>query len=280
MPTPDRSHPLNTLQHPWQRPWQRSWRPLNPPLRDWRGKRVWLVGAASGIGLALADALIAAGAQVAVSARREALLQQHFAGRALVLALDVTDAAATRAAAQQLQQDWQGIDVVMALAGDYLPMSVQALDLPRAQQIVAVNLQGVLNLLAAVKDDLLTHGSGHFSIVASVAGYGGLPNSLAYGASKAGAINLAQSLWLELRAAGIGVSVINPGFVATPLTAGNTFPMPFLISTEQAVQQILRGLARGEFEIHFPKTFSRLLKLINLLPHRWYFAVVRRITGV
>jgi len=275
MPTPDRSHRLNTSQRPWQRPW----RPLNPPLRDWRGKRVWLVGAASGIGLALADALIAAGAQVAVSARREALLQQHFAGRALVLALDVTDAAATRAAAQQLQQDWQGIDVVMALAGDYLPMSVQALDLPRAQQIVAVNLQGVLNLLAAVKDDLLTQGSGHFSIVASVAGYGGLPNSLAYGASKAGAINLAQSLWLELRAAGIGVSVINPGFVATPLTAGNTFPMPFLISTEQAVQQILRGLARGEFEIHFPKTFSRLLKLINLLPHRWYFAVVRRITG-
>ncbi len=276
MPTPDRSHRLNTSQRPWQRPWQ----PLNPPLRDWRGKRVWLVGAASGIGLALADALIAAGAQVAVSARREALLQQHFAGRALVLALDVTDAAATRAAAQQLQQDWQGIDVVMALAGDYLPMSVQALDLPRAQQIVAVNLQGVLNLLAAVKDDLLTQGSGHFSIVASVAGYGGLPNSLAYGASKAGAINLAQSLWLELRAAGIGVSVINPGFVATPLTAGNTFPMPFLISTEQAVQQILRGLARGEFEIHFPKAFSRLLKLINLLPHRWYFAVVRRITGV
>lgn len=276
MPTPDRSHRLNTSQRPWQRPWQ----PLNPPLRDWRGKRVWLVGAASGIGLALADALIAAGAQVAVSARREALLQQHFAGRALVLALDVTDAAATRAAAQQLQQDWQGIDVVMALAGDYLPMSVQALDLPRAQQIVAVNLQGVLNLLAAVKDDLLTQGSGHFSIVASVAGYGGLPNSLAYGASKAGAINLAQSLWLELRAAGIGVSVINPGFVATPLTASNTFPMPFLISTEQAVQQILRGLARGEFEIHFPKTFSRLLKLINLLPHRWYFAVVRRITGV
>lgn len=276
MPTPDRSHRLNTSQRPWQRPWQ----PLNPPLRDWRGKRVWLVGAASGIGLALADALIAAGAQVAVSARREALLQQHFAGRALVLALDVTDAAATRAAAQQLQQDWQGIDVVMALAGDYLPMSVQALDLPRAQQIVAVNLQGALNLLAAVKDDLLTQGSGHFSIVASVAGYGGLPNSLAYGASKAGAINLAQSLWLELRAAGIGVSVINPGFVATPLTAGNTFPMPFLISTEQAVQQILRGLARGEFEIHFPKTFSRLLKLINLLPHRWYFAVVRRITGV
>ena len=276
MPTPDRSHRLNTSQRPWQRPWQ----PLNPPLRDWRGKRVWLVGAASGIGLALADALIAAGAQVAVSARREALLQQHFAGRALILALDVTDAAATRAAAQQLQQDWQGIDVVMALAGDYLPMSVQALDLPRAQQIVAVNLQGALNLLAAVKDDLLTQGSGHFSIVASVAGYGGLPNSLAYGASKAGAINLAQSLWLELRAAGIGVSVINPGFVATPLTAGNTFPMPFLISTEQAVQQILRGLARGEFEIHFPKAFSRLLKLINLLPHRWYFAVVRRITGV
>ncbi len=276
MSTPDRSHRLNTSQRPWQRPW----RPLNPPLRDWRGKRVWLVGAASGIGLALADALIAAGAQVAVSARREALLQQHFAGRALVLALDVTDAAATRAAAQQLQQDWQGIDVVMALAGDYLPMSVQALDLPRAQQIVAVNLQGALNLLAAVKGDLLTQGSGHFSIVASVAGYGGLPNSLAYGASKAGAINLAQSLWLELRAAGIGVSVINPGFVATPLTAGNTFPMPFLISTEQAVQQILRGLARGEFEIHFPKAFSRLLKLINLLPHRWYFAVVRRITGV
>ena len=122
--------------------------------------------------------------------------------------------------------------------------------------------------------------AGGFGIVASVAGYGGLPNSLAYGASKAACINLAQGLYLDLHGRGVAVYLVSPGFVATPLTAKNTFKMPFLISAEAAATEIVAGLARGDFEIHFPRTFSRMLKAINLLPHRLYFWCVRRFTGM
>ena len=138
----------------------------------------------------------------------------------------------------------------------------------------------MLNLFAAVQPTLLQQGHGGFGIVSSVAGYGGLPLSLAYGASKAACINLAQSLWLDLHDKGIGIYLINPGFVRTPLTANNPFPMPFLIDADVAAQAIMRGLQRGAFEIHFPKTFSRLLKLLNLLPHWLYLRLVKRGTGL
>ena len=126
----------------------------------------------------------------------------------------------------------------------------------------------------------MQQGAGGFGIVASVAGYGGLPNSLAYGASKAACINLAQGLYLDLHRRGVAVYLVSPGFVATPLTADNDFKMPFLISAEAAAAEIVAGLARGDFEIHFPRTFSRMLKAINLLPHRLYFWCVRRFTGM
>lgn len=254
-------------------------RPLNPPIASFAGKRVWLVGASTGIGAATARLLLSEGATVAVSARTAGTLESEFGGKALVLPLDVTDAGAACAAAGRLVKTWGGFDLVLAVAGAYTPMRAEDIDLAEVRRIVAVNLMGVLNLFSAVQPELARQGSGGFGIVASVAGYGGLPNSLAYGATKAACLNLAQSLYLDLAGRGIAVYAITPGFVATPLTAKNSFPMPFLISAEQAARQIVRGLARGDFEIHFPRAFSWLLKAINLLPHRLYFWCVRRFTG-
>jgi short-subunit dehydrogenase len=119
---------------------------------------------------------------------------------------------------------------------------------------------------------------GHISLVSSVAGFRGLPQSLAYGPTKAALIHLAETLYLDLQPQGLGVSVINPGFVDTPLTAGNDFHMPALMSPDEAAQAIVQGWAKGEFEIHFPKRFTRVMKLLRLLPYRLYFALVRRIT--
>lgn len=224
--------------------------------------------------------LLAQGARVAVSARNGPLLEAEFGGRALVLPLDVTDARATRAAAEMLAAKWGGVDLVLSVAGTYQAMRAWEIDLTETGRIIDVNLTGVLNVFAAVQPVLSKQGTGGFGIVASVAGYGGLPNSLAYGASKAACINLAETLYLDLHKRGIAVYLISPGFVDTPLTAKNAFPMPFLVSAEKAAAAILDGLARGDFEIHFPRAFSRLLKAVNLLPYRLYFWCVRRFTGL
>ena len=250
--------------------------PPNPPIASFAGQRIWIAGASTGIGAATAKAFIAAGARVSVSARTADTLEREFGDDARVLPCDVTDALALQAAADTLIAEWGGIDLVIAMAGTYSTMRADTLDLAAAKRIVEVNLNGVFNLFAAVRTQLLAQRSGGFAIVASVAGYGGLPNSIAYSATKAACINLAQSMWMDLRAHGIAVTVINPGFVRTPLTATNPFPMPFLIDADEAAREILKGLARGEFEIHFPKAFSRLLKLLNLLPHGLYLRLVKK----
>ena len=259
--------------------------PLNPPITDWRGQRVWLVGASSGIGRALAALLHARGAQVCVSARQQALLddfvRQHPGSRAL--ALDVTDAAAVAHAAQQVLATGP-LDLVCYCAGYYRPMSATALDLAELLQHQNVNVTGALHLLQATVPALLQAADAgrrpHLSLVASVAGWRGLPKSLAYGPTKAALINLAENLFLDLRPRGIGVSLINPGFVDTPLTAQNDFAMPALLTPEQAAQAIVKGWERGQFELHFPKRFTAILKWMRCLPYRWYFSLVHRFSGL
>ena len=259
--------------------------PLNPPITDWRGQRVWLVGASSGIGRALAALLHARAAQVCVSARQQALLddfvRQHPGSRAL--ALDVTDAAAVAHAAQQVLATGP-LDLVCYCAGYYRPMSATALDLAELLQHQNVNVTGALHLLQATVPALLQAADAgrrpHLSLVASVAGWRGLPQSLAYGPTKAALINLAENLFLDLRPRGIGVSLINPGFVDTPLTAQNDFAMPALLTPEQAAQAIVKGWERGQFELHFPKRFTAILKWMRCLPYRWYFSLVHRFTGL
>lgn len=252
--------------------------PLNPLLSDWRGKTVWIVGASSGIGQATASALHGQGARVVVSARQARLLDdfvaKHPGSHALVL--DATNRQAVQAAARQLLAR-APLDCVVYCAGHYRAMRADAMDLADMERHVSVNYLGALYLLDAVLPALLARGAGHISLVGSVAGYRGLPNSLAYGPTKAALINLAETLYLDLHTKGIGVSLINPGFVQTPLTAGNDFAMPALLTPQQAATAILQGWARGRFEIHFPKRFTLWLKALRIVPNRIFFQLVRRV---
>jgi len=255
---------------------------LNPCITDWRGQHVWLVGASSGIGRATAALLHRRGAQVTLSARSaaplDAFVAEHPGAQALVL--DATDADAVRAAAQSLLRQHGRIDLAMYCAGHYRAMTAMDFDLADALRHQQINYGGALNLLDAVLPLLLRQAAAgtpaHLSLVASVAGYRGLPNALAYGPTKAALINLAEVLYLDLHSRGAGVSLINPGFVETPLTAQNSFHMPALITPEAAAEAIVAGWEKGEFEIHFPKRFTRLLKAMRQLPDSLYFSAVRR----
>ena len=256
---------------------------MNPPLTDWPRSRVWVVGASSGIGSALAEALLARGARVALSARRGEALQSVAAAapdRALVVPADVTDPDGVHRAWQAVEAAWGGVDLVLCVAGAYVPASADAFDAALAARLFDLNVMGTVRVVDAVLPSLLARGSGHLSVVASVAGYRALPRALFYGPTKAALIHLAEGLHLDLRPRGIGVSVVNPGFVRTPATAVNDFHMPALLSPEEAAEATLRGLERGAFEIHFPHRFTNWLKLLRLLPYRWYFPLVHRITGL
>ena len=259
--------------------------PLNPRIDDWRGRVCWLLGASTGIGRATAEALHARGATVVVSARNAAALddfvRNHPGSHALVL--DAADPAAVRDAAQQvlaLGGPAGRIDLAMYCAGHYKALRATGFDLAEMLRHQQINYVGALHLLDAVLPTLLRQGSGHLSLVSSVAGYRGLPNSLAYGPTKAALIHLAEALYLDLSEQGIGVSVINPGFVETPLTAGNEFKMPALITPQEAARHIIKGWAAGDFEIHFPKRFTLWLKALRHLGYGLYFKAVRRATGL
>jgi len=270
--------------------------PLNPPFAGYRGRRVWVIGASYGIGAAIARDLLGRGARVALSARKEALLRAVAGGHgdALVAPLDVTDVASVHAAAKVVERAWGGFDLALVVAGTHIEMRAHLgmtvggrdveLDaahwnLARARQLLEVNLHGVLNCVDAILPVLTRQGSGGIGIVSSVAGYVGLPRSLIYGASKAALINFTESLYGDLRPQGIGVYLINPGFVDTPLTQKNRFAMPALMRAEDAARVTLDEIAAGAFEVHYPKRFTRWLKLLRMLPYRLQLAAVRRATG-
>lgn len=254
---------------------------LNPPLTDWQGRAVWLVGASSGIGQATAHALHARGARVFVSARNADALEAFEATHpgAQALPVDVTDGAAVNAAAQLVLRAGP-LDLVVYCAGHYRELRATEYDLAEMLLHSQVNYIGALHVLDAVLPNFVARRAGHISLVSSVAGYRGLPKSLAYGPTKAALSNLAETLYLDLRGSNVGVSLICPGFVETPLTAQNRFSMPALITPDQAAAEILRGWRRGQFEIHFPKRFTRWMKALRLLPYAAYFAAVRRVTAL
>jgi NAD(P)-dependent dehydrogenase (short-subunit alcohol dehydrogenase family) len=254
---------------------------MNPAIRDWRGKRVWLLGASTGIGAALAQELLRRGAKVALSGRKETLLRQVAGDHAdaLVLPCDALYPVSMQLASETLLAAWGGVDVALYLAADYQPMRAWELDLGDASRMIDINLRGAVAFASCVIPGLLEQGHGQLAFVASVAGYGGLPKSLIYGPTKAALINFAEALFVDLRPRGIGVRIINPGFVATPLTAANDFRMPALMTPAAAAQATLAGFAGGGFEIDFPRRFTRAMKLVAMLPYRWYFPLVRRITG-
>jgi NAD(P)-dependent dehydrogenase (short-subunit alcohol dehydrogenase family) len=264
--------------------------PLNPAFDDWSGRRVWVVGASSGIGAEIARALQRRGARIAVSARRADALREVMATPPApdapdagvppeFLPLDVNDADAVAQACGTLRTRWGGIDLVIWVAGTYQPMRADSFELGAARRMLDTNLVAVFGGLAAVLPMLLEQRSGGIALVSSVAGYSGLPQALVYGPTKAALINLAESLYLDLHPAGIGVYLVNPGYVDTPATATNAYRMPALISAAQAAAATLDGIAAGRFEVHYPKRFTTWLKFARLLPYRLYFALVRRVTG-
>jgi short-subunit dehydrogenase len=253
---------------------------LNPKIDDWRGLRVWLIGASSGIGEATAKALMQRGARLALSSRNRDALTAVADGKAHVAVADITDRASLAAAFDEVRAALGDIDLAIVNAGTHRPVRAWELDAAAAERLVQVNLVGAINASALLAPYFAARGSGRLAVTASVAGYGGLPTGLVYGATKAALINFAETLYLDLAPKGVAVHLINPGFVKTPLTDLNEFSMPALIGSEEAAEEILAGIERGEFEIHFPKRFTRSLKLLKLLPYRWYFPLVHRITGL
>jgi len=252
---------------------------LNRRITDWKGLHLWVVGASSGIGMALARALLQAGADVAVSARTAAplrALMQEFPGRVLALPMDVSREEDWQQAYAAFQQWRTGLDLLIFCAADYQPVRAWTLDTQLASRMIDVNLKGAIYGVSTVLGDMLANTGGGIAITASVAGYVGLPKSLIYGPTKAALINFCESLYLDVHERGVAVSVINPGFVATPLTANNDFKMPALITAEEAAREIMRGLEAGEFEIHFPKRFTGWLKALRQLPYSLQFRALKK----
>lgn len=248
------------------------------------GKRVWVIGASSGIGEACAKALLLQGAKVALSSRRAERLNQIAlngdANQALVIPLDVTSDEQLQAGYKTILNTWGGVDLLLFVSGMYIPLRADNFDIQIAEKTIDANLLGPMRAVALVTPEMLKAHSGHIAIVGSVAGYSGLPKALAYGPSKAAIINFCENLYYDLLPTGVSVHMISPGFVATEATAQNDFEMPALISAEVAAQEILSGIQKGEFDIHFPKRFSRFLKFLRILPYPIYFWIVRRFVKI
>jgi short-subunit dehydrogenase len=175
---------------------------------------------------------------------------------------------------------WGGLDLLLFVSGIYTPLRADNFDIQVAKQTIDANLLGPMKAVALVLPKMLQEQRGNIAIVGSVAGYSGLPKALAYGPSKAAIINFCETLYYDLLPKGIGVHMISPGFVATEATAQNDFEMPALISAEEAASEILKGIQQGEFDIHFPKRFSRFLKFLRILPYPLYFWIVRRFVKI
>ncbi len=247
---------------------------LNPPLPAWPDCRVWVIGASSGIGAAVAAQLLAEGARVALSARRREPLKALASGHpgATVLPLDITDTRAFGAAWKKLRRAWGGVDLVLFVAGSYTPTRAWTLDAEAIDRTLDLNLGSIMRACGLLVPDLLKDGAGAIGLVSSVAGYGGMPNCITYGPTKAALSNFAEALYIDLHEQNIGVYLISPGFVRTEaLQQVNDFYMPALLEPEEAVHALLGGLRRGEFDIHFPKRFTHLLKALRNLPYAVYF---------
>ena len=237
---------------------------------------VWITGASAGIGREVALRLAASGATVAVSARSSAKLSELAALLPNIRAypLDVVDPAASRATAAAIERDLGPIDLAILNAGVWHPMSAATFDAEAVTNAMAVNFTGVTNALAPLLPAMTGRKSGHIAIVASVAGYRGLPVAVAYAPSKAALISLAETLYPDLMDHNVKVTIINPGFVETTMTEVNTFPMPFMVTVERAADSIIKGLIRGKFEIVFPWRMKMVAKFSRILPYWLFFGII------
>lgn len=248
--------------------------------REWSDlpRNAWVTGAGKGMGRALALRLAKEGWTVHVSARTESDLEElaqeavSLDGKIHPRPLDISNADACADVIQQIKNDGP-IGLVVLNAGTHIPTPAKDFQLDAVNTLIDVNLRGTTNCLAPAMQVMRDQGYGRIGVVASVAGYKGLPSAAAYSATKAGTIALCESLHPELKAEGVSLSVINPGFVRTPLTDKNDFPMPFLMEVDDAVSRIINGLSGDTFEIAFPTRFVLILKFLRLLPDWLYFRI-------
>lgn len=241
----------------------------------------WVTGASQGLGAAVALRLAEMGWTVAASARGEAGLADLAAdpraqGRIHAVACDVTDGAANAAAVARIEAEIGPIALAILNAGTHQPLRFRALDAAVFQKLFDINVLGAVHGIVALRPAMAARKAGTIAVVASVAGYRGLPTAAAYGMTKAGVINMVESMRHEAAADGIDMRVVNPGFVRTPLTDKNDFPMPFLMEPDAAAQRMIDGLTRStRFEIAFPTRFVLILKLLRMLPYGLYFRLTR-----
>ncbi len=238
---------------------------------EWQGKRYWLVGASEGLGAALAYKLSAAGAEVIVSARNADRLQavaEALPGKALVVTVDVSDLASVVQAAAEVGE----VDGVIYLAGVYWPMSATAWDAEKAEAMADINFTGALRVMGQVVPAMVARDTGHVVITGSLSAFRGLPGAIGYAASKAGTLALAESMHCDLRKTGVRVQLANPGFIKTRLTDKNEFKMPFLMTPEEAAQEMFELMCdEGAFARHFPRAFSLVFRLSRFLPNWAYY---------
>ena len=242
-------------------------------------KKLWITGASSGIGKAVAEKFAKEGWQVAVSARRKEILDDMAKNYNISsYPLDVVNKENCKNIFQEIISEFGEIHLCIFCSGTYDPKKEKEINVEQSKFVMDVNYFGVLNCVKAVEKYFKERKGGHISIVSSIAGYRGLPNSSGYGPSKAALNNFAESIYFDFKKHNVRVSVISPGFIKTPLTDKNDFPMPFLRSVEFAAQKIYTGLTKSNsFEIHFPKQLTLILKFLRLLPYKIYLFLIYKL---
>ena len=241
-------------------------------MRDWNGKRYWLIGASEGLGEALARVMSAAGVELVLSARSADKLEALAAelpGRASAVPVDVTDRANLERAAAEIGE----IDGMVFLAGVYWPMPAQEWKPEQVEAMADVNFTGAVRAVGAVLPDMVARDRGHIVLTGSLSGFRGLPGAIGYAASKSGVMALAESMYCDLRKTGVEVQLVNPGFVRTRLTDKNEFSMPFIMDPEDAAREIFEHMGSGGFARNFPTLFSLLFRGSLFLPDWLYYRV-------
>ena len=242
-------------------------------------KKIWITGASSGIGKAVAEKFASEGWRVAVSARRKEILENMAKNQNIFsFPLDITDQVQINNIFKNILNDFGSLDLCLFSSGTYEPKDEQKIDPEKIRNVINVNFLGVIDCVKAVEEYFKNKKSGHISIVSSIAGYRGLPNSSGYGPSKAALTNFCESIYFDFKKFGVRVSVISPGFIKTPLTEKNEFPMPFLKTVDYAADKVFKGLVKtNAFEIHFPKGLTLTLKFLRILPYKIYLFLVDKL---
>ena len=242
-------------------------------------KKIWITGASSGIGRAVAEKFASEGWKVAVSARRKELLDELAKNQNIFsFPLDVTNSKQIEEVFKNILNEFNDLDICLFSSGTYEPKDEQSIDPNKIKNVINVNFLGVIDCVKVVENYFKNRKSGHISIVSSIAGYRGLPNSSGYGPSKAALTNFSESIYFDFKKFGVRVSIISPGFIKTPLTDKNEFPMPFLKTPDYAAEKIFNGLVKSNsFEIHFPKGLTLTLKFLRMLPYKLYLFLVDKL---